>query len=43
MDSLETTRVDEFKVDWTSINKEKKGTRGGLRNLYKKYCLTMLL
>ena len=28
MDSLETTRADEFKVDWTSINKEKKGTHG---------------
>nr|POE55897.1 hypothetical protein CFP56_65338 [Quercus suber] len=28
MDSLETTRADEFKVGWTFINKEKKGTRG---------------
>ena len=28
MDSLETIRADEFKVSWTSINKEKKDSRG---------------
>ena len=28
VDSWETIRADEFKVSWTSINKEKKDSRG---------------